>query len=123
MRYFEIVEKYEQTRKEGIELDKEYKDKKKGDAYRKRRTQIIHKMDKLKNQAEQLGTQGSICHVRGKRSRPHRKNPQIRVQESFNLYFVNVTEQEASALVKLHVKNVDIYQITFIKAGMIITSS
>lgn len=123
MKYFEIVEKYELVQKALVDLQVEYAEKKKGDVYQKRRLQLINKLDYLKRKALEIGTNGNLCHVRGKRSRPHRKNKQIMVQERFNLYFINVTETEASALVKLHVKNVVQYTMTFIRPGIIITTS
>ena len=123
MKYFEMVERFEIATKELKNLQIEYADKKKGDVYQKRRLQLINKLDHLKRKALAIGTIGTICHVQGKRSRPHRKNPQIMVQERFNLYFVNVSDEEASALVNLHVKNAVHYKITFIRPGIIITTS
>ena len=123
MKYFEILEKFEITQRELYELQNEYVDKKKGNVYQKRKLQLINKLDDLKNKALTIGTIGNICHVQGKRSRPHRKNPSIMVQERFNLYFVNVSDEEASALVNLHVKNAVHYKITFIRPGIIIISS
>ena len=122
-KYFEIVEKYNCTREQLLELDKEYVDKIKGDVYRKRKAQLILKMDDLKRMAERIGTNGIICHVQGKRQRPHRKNPKLMIQERFNLYFVDVTDQEVSALVKLHVPNVVHYNIIFIRPGVLIITS
>lgn len=122
-RYKEIVEQYNRTIEQGNELDLEYDNKKKGDAYQKRKFQLISKLDGLKQKMRSLGTHGNIVHVHGKRSRPNKKNPQVMVQERFNLYFVNVSPEEVSGLVKLHVANVDNYQITFIRPGQIITSS
>lgn len=123
MKYFEIVERYENTQKMLRDLLVEYTDKKKGNIYQKRRLQLINKLDDLKRKALTVGTMGNVCYVQGKRSRPHRKNPSIMVQERFNLYFVNVSDEEASALVKLHVKNVVHYKMTFIRPGIIITTS
>lgn len=123
MRYFEIVDKYKQTQQLLIELDFEYAEKPKGDTYSKRKIQLIDKLDDLQKKAKQLGTSGNICHITGKRSRPNAKNNKLQVQENFNLYFTNITEEEASALVKLHIKNLVYYKITFIRPGVIITSS
>lgn len=122
-RYTEIVEKFNRVREALRDLDKEYVDKQKGEVYQKRKLQLINKQESLKNSAKQIGTKGVVCHVRGKRSRPSLRNPSILIQESFNLYFTDITEEEASSLIKLHVKNVITYQVTFYKAGMIITSS
>ena len=122
-RYLEINEQYERIRQQMAELNEEYKDKKKGDAYMKRKMQLEEKGRSLIRKAEQIGTTGNICHIQGKRSRPHRKNPQILVQERFNLYFVKISESEASHLVHLHVKNVVQYTVRFIRAGVIITTS
>lgn len=123
MRYFEIREKYGIVQQELLTLEMEYKDKIKGEAYQKRKFQLINKLDDLKRKAREIGTNGNICHVRGKRSRPHIKNPRILIDERFNLYFVNVTEEEASALVSLHVSNIVQYTLTFIRPGKIITTS
>jgi len=123
MKYFEILEKYNIVLEELNKLNLEYADKKKGDAYQKRRFQLISKLDDLKRKALSVGVDGTICMVKGKRSRPHRKNPSIMVQERFNLYFINISEEEANALVKLHVKNVVQYTLTFVRPGIIITTS
>ena len=123
MKYFEISEKFNLVSEQLIELQIEYKEKKKGGVYQKRRLQLINKLDSLKRKSLEIGTMGNICQIQGKRSRHHRKNPSIMVQERFNLYFVNVDEKEASALVNLHVKNVVHYKITFIRPGIIITTS
>jgi len=122
-RYQEIAEKYAQTATQLQEHEEEYKGKKKGNIYEKRKNQLIAKGMDLQRKAKAIGTVGNICHVRGKRSRPHMKNPKILVQERFNLYFTNVSEEEASALVGLHVKNVVQYTITFMRPGIIITTS
>ena len=122
MRYREILEKFNRNRVLLEELEKEYADKKKGDAYQKRKFQLIKKQDALKKQAFNVGTQGNICHIHGKRSRPHKNNPKVMVTENYNLYFVNITEEEASALVKLHVKNSVYHTIRFIRPGVLITS-
>jgi len=123
MRYTEIIEKFNRNVELLQELDLDYAGKIKGDLYIKRKTQLINKQDALKKQALSLGTVGTICHVSGKRSRASRKNPQVQIQENFNLYFVNITETEASALTKLHVKNIVHHKITFYRPGVIITSS
>lgn len=123
MKYFEIVEKYNNVQQLIKRLEEEYKDKIKGKAYQKRKIQLIESLDFLKKQALQIGTKGTICHIHGKRSRPSLKNPSILVQENFNLYFTNISDQEALALVKLHVKNLVSYKMTFYRPGVIITSS
>lgn len=123
MKYFEIVEKFKRTQAQIIELDQEYENKKKGDAYQKRKIQLIQKLDDYKRLAMNLGTRFNICHISGKRQRPSRKNPQVLVTENFNLYFTNIDENEASGLVKLHVKNAISYKITFYKPGVIMTTS
>jgi len=122
-RYQEINQQYELCRTQLGDLDKEYEGKIKGDAYLKRKMQIENKGKDLIRKAQEIGTIGNICHVHGKRSRRSMKNPKILVQENFNLYFVNVSEEEASALVALHVKNVIYHTIRFIRPGIIITSS
>jgi hypothetical protein len=121
-RFMEINEQYERLRVQMAELVEEYKTKTKGDVYLKRKMQLEDKAKDYIRKAKEIGTNGNICHVHGKRSRPSIKNQTIMVQESFNLYFVNVSEEEASALVKLHVKNTISYSIKFIRPGVIITS-
>ncbi len=121
-RYKEIAQQYNRTLEQGQELDLEYDNKKKGDAYIKRKMQLQDKLKGLKKKAKSIGTTGNIVHIYGKRSRPNRKNPQVMVQERFNLYFVNVDPEEVSALVNLHVTNADNYQITFIRPGQLISS-
>ena len=122
-RYKEANEQYIRVIQQLQELDLEYEGKKKGDAYQKRKLQLIDKADALKKKVRGIGTSGNIIQIHGKRSRPNKKNPQILVQERFNLYFVNVDEEEVSALVKFHVKNVDTYQITIQRPGQIYITS
>lgn len=121
-RYKEVVEQYNRVLEQAEALDIEYDNKKKGDAYQKRKWQLQEKLKGLKKKAKSIGTTGNIVHVSGKRSRPNRKNPQVLVQERFNLYFVNVDPEEVSSLVNLHVKNADNYQVTILRPGQIITS-
>jgi len=121
-RYQEINEQYQRLKEQRAQLEEEYKDKKRGDAYLKRKMQLDSKGRQLILKAKAIGTNGNICHIHGKRSRPSIKNPQLMVQESFNLYFTNISETEASALVNLHVKNAIHYTIKFIRPGIIITS-
>ena len=122
-RYQEINEKYEICRRELVMLNKEYEGKIKGDVYNKKKMLLERRGFDLMRKAQEIGTTGNICHIQGKRSRPHMKNPRILVQERFNLYFVNVSEEEALALVKLHVKNVIQHTIKFVRPGIIITTS
>ena len=122
MRFFEINEQFEIEMKKKIELDKEYETKTKGDAYKTRSLQILNRLNDLKKQALQYGTTGTICHIHGVRHRPNRRNGQVMIKESFNLYLTNITEQEAPALVKLHVKNAIHYTISFIRPGLVITT-
>ena len=122
-RYTEANEKYIRVLQQFQELDLEYEGKKKGDAYQKRRLQLLNKADALKKKVRAIGTSGNVIHVHGKRSRPNRKNPKVLVQERFNLYFANVEPDEVSALVKFHVKNVDTYQVTIIRPGQIYVTS
>ena len=122
MRFFEINEQFEIELGKKISLEKEYEGKVKGEAYNKRYLQIVENLNSLKQKAMKYGTDGTICHIHGVRHRPHRKNNRVMVKESFNLYFSNITEQEAPILVKLHVKNAISYTISFITPGLIITS-
>lgn len=122
-RYQEINEEYSRTQALILELDMEYQNKIKGEVYNKRKLQLINKLDGLKKKALRIGVEGNICHIQGKRHRPHIKNPKILVTERFNLYFVNITEEEASALVKLHIKNAIQYTIRFIRPGIIINTN
>lgn len=122
MKFFEINEQFEIEMKKKIDLDKEYEGKIKGEAFQKRATQIINNLNDLKKKALNYGAIGNICHIHGVRQRPHRKNAQVLIKESFNLYLINISEQEAPSLVKLHVKNAISYTITFIRPGIVITS-
>ena len=122
-RYQQINQQYELCRTQLKELNKEYEGKTKGELYMKRKMQLETKGADLARKAREIGTTGNICHVHGKRTRRSLRNPKLLVQENFNLYFVNVTEEEASALVSLHVKNVIYHTIKFIRPGIIITSS
>jgi len=122
-RYKDFLEKYNRTRQRLEELELEYQDQKKGEIYLKRKNNLISYGKDIYRKMLNIGTSGNICHIQGKRSRPHVKNPNVMVQERFNLYFVNVSEEEVSALVKLHIKNVDHYIVKFIRPGMLIITS
>ena len=119
-RYFEVNEKFELKLRQMKDLEEEYQDKIKGETYKYKKGQIIKDLNDLKRQALAIGSFGNICHVHGVRQRPHRKNNQLMIKESFNLYFVNIHEDDANALVKLHVKNAVSYTIKFIRPGMLI---
>ena len=121
-KFDEINGQYSMVQKQMRELKEEYKDKKRGQVYQKRYVQLIKKLESFQRKAFNIGAGYLIAHVRGKRRRPSRKNPQISVIEGFNLYFVGVTEEEVSLLVKLHVKNMVEYTIRFIKSGLVITT-
>lgn len=122
-RYFEIAQKFEIFKSQLEELEKEYKDQIRGEVYRKKKTLILHKMNAVKQEALSLGSNGSICHVWGKLRRPHRKIRDISVIVPFNLYFINVAEEDVPKLVKLHVKNALEYSMKFIKPGVLLTTS
>jgi hypothetical protein len=119
-RYVEIQIQWERLEKEYRQLEEEYKGKPKGNIYQKRKIDILNKKDGLKHKALSIGTLGTICKVSGRRSRPSLKNPQVMVNERFNLFFVNVAEDEVSYLIGLHVKNVSQYKVEFYKPGKIL---
>jgi len=123
MNYFEIVERYNLIQGEIRELEKEYALNIKGEVYNKRKHQLITKLGDMKNKALSMGVNGHglIVHAKGKYTRPHRKNPKILVEESFELYLVGIREDEASHLVKLRVKNIKQFTITFIRPGQVLT--
>lgn len=122
-RYFEIAEKFQFVQHQLAELEEEYKDKIKGDIYKRKKSLYIKKLGAIKVEGLSLGSNGNICHVRGNLRRPHRRNPSIMVVVDFNLYFTNVAEEDVPKLVKLHVKNVLTYTIKYIRPGLVITSS
>ena len=122
-RYFEIAQKFTFVQSQIEELEAEYKDKIKGDVYRKKKALYIKKLEQIKQEALSLGSNGTLCHIHGKLRRPHRKSRDISVVVPFNLYFTNVAEEDVPKLVKLHVKNVLEYSIKFIKPGVVITTS
>lgn len=121
-RYTIILEEWKRLAEEDKQLDAEYKDKPKGDVHLKRKMDIIGKRDALKRKAMSIGTQHNICRVMGKRQRISRKNAQLMITERFNLYFTDVSEEEIHELVKLHVKNIIQYTVTFYKPGVILTT-
>lgn len=122
MKYFEINEKFEIKMKSLSELEKEYEGKTKGVTYTTRKASIIRDLNDLKNRALRIGTEGLICHIHGVRMRPHRKNGQVMVRESFNIYFINISEVESVPILKLHVKNAITYNVRFIQPGVLITT-
>jgi len=122
-RYKEIAQQYNRVLQQIEELNLEYEGKIKGDVYTKRKNQLYDKRDALMKKAKILGTTGNVVHVQGQRSRPAVRNKQVLIKERFNLYFINVHEDEISSLIKLHVPNVDFYKVSIYRPGMIITSS
>ena len=122
-RYQEISDDFDRIRQQISQLEDEYKDQIKGEVYSKRKLQLIEKAESLKRKAMEIGTVGTVCHIQGKRRRPQVKNPRLLTIERFNLYFVNVSEEEATKLVQLHVKNAIQYTIRFIRPGVIINTS
>lgn len=121
-RYALLVDEWERLNKEAIQVEEEYKDKLKGAIYLRRKLDISVKKDALKVKALNIGVQGIVCKVSGKRSRPSIKNPRILINERFNLFFIDITEEEVSFLVKLHVPNLIQYKVEFFKPGMILTT-
>jgi len=121
-RYLQIAGEWERLEKEYRQLEEEYKDSKKGAIYQKRKLDILNRKDALKRKALTIGTQGTICKVSGKRSRPSIKNPSILINERFNLFFVNVSEEEVSYLIGLHIKNLVQYKVEFYRPGKILTT-
>lgn len=121
-RYTLISQEWERLNTENAQLEEEYKDKIKGQIYQQRKFDLVKKQHALKQKALAIGTSGVLCKVSGKRSRPSRKNPSILIHERFNLFFIDVTEEEVSFLVKLHVKNLIQYKVEFYKPGLILTT-
>lgn len=121
-RYLEIQTQWAELEKQYRQLEEEYQGKTKGAIYQKRKIDILNKKDYFKNKALSIGTTGTVCKVSGRRSRPSLKNPQILVNERFNLFFVNVSEEEVSFLIGLHVKNVSQYKVEFYKPGKILVT-
>jgi len=121
-RYALILQEWDRIVLEEKQLEQEYEGKQKGNVYTKRKLDIITKKEKFRNQALNIGTVGTVCKVSGKRSRSSIKNPRVMINERFNLYFVNVTEEEVSFLVKLHIKNLIQHKIEFYKPGTILTT-
>jgi hypothetical protein len=121
-RYALILEEWNRIVTEEIQLNQEYEGKPKGNIYTQRSLDILNKKVKCKNQVSNIGTLGTICKVSGKRSRASLKNPRIMIQERFNLFFVNVSEEEVSFLVKFHVKNLIQYKVEFYQPGKILTT-
>lgn len=119
-RYLEIQTQWAELEKQYRQLEEEYQGKTKGAIYQKRKIDILNKKDYFKNKALSIGTTGTVCKVSGRRSRPSLKNPQVLVNERFNLFFVNVSEEEVSFLIGLHVKNVSQYKVEFYKPGKIL---
>lgn len=121
-RYLEIQTQWAELEKQYRQLEEEYQGKTKGAIYQKRKIDILNKKDYFKNKALSIGTTGTVCKVSGRRSRPSLKNPQVLVNERFNLFFVNVSEEEVSFLIGLHVKNVSQYKVEFYKPGKILVT-
>ena len=119
-RYLEIQTQWAELEKQYRQLEEEYQGKTKGAIYQKRKIDILNKKDYFKNKALSIGTTGTVCKVSGRRSRPSLKNPQVLINERFNLFFVNVSEEEVSFLIGLHVKNVSQYKVEFYKPGKIL---
>lgn len=121
-RFTEIAQKFAIVKKDIRDLEVYYETNIKGEVYNKRKAQLIKRLKDYQDKAKNIGSGYSVAHIRGKRRRPSKKNPTIFVIESFDLYFVAVTEEEAVQLIKLHVKNAISYKIEFIISGKIITT-
>ena len=122
-RFRELEKQFNRTVEQINQLNEEYDGHIKGEIFRKRKAQLIKKQKDIQTKARNIGVTGNICHIHGKRTRPSRKSPNVIVQETFNLYFVNISEEEAPQLAKLHVKNIISMTIKFIQPGVMITSS
>lgn len=122
-RYKALLEQYNRTRQQLEEHELIYTGITKGEAYRKRKAQLLDKGKGILKKMKEIGCHGNICHVQGKRSRPHAKNPRVQVQERFSIYFTNVAEDEVPALINLHIKNVVHHKVTFFRAGMLMVTS
>jgi hypothetical protein len=121
-RYKIILDEWQRLNQANTDLEKEYEGKIKGDAHLKRKLDILGRRDALKRKALSIGTQHNVCRVMGKRQRKSLKNPTLMVTQRFNLFFTDVSEEEVNDLVRLHVKNLIQYTVTFYKPGVILTT-
>lgn len=117
----DLQQKFNITQQQLAGLANDYKDKKKGLAYRKRYLQLVDKLEALKKQVLLYGTQGNIIEITGYRMRPKKRNPQINMKEKFQYYLVNVVPMDAHKLLEIRFKNIIEYQVRIIKPGEILT--
>lgn len=120
-RLVELHQTFNKTKERLIQLEVDYKDKKKGNVYTKQKSILTQKLNDTTESMKGLGKNAIICIVSGVYKRNHKKNPSIRVNQNFKIYFVNVTQDEVPFLLKLNIKyKIVKYTTTFIQAGEII---
>lgn len=119
-RFEELSDKFKQVQKSLIELQAEYKDKIRGEAYSKRYLLLIDKMNGLKRALEEYGSTGNIFKITGIRGTVNKKNSKLTINKKFELHLVNVHPEDVDRILRFRIKNLVQYNITFIKPGLII---
>lgn len=117
----EILQRFEITKNQMVDLQKEYQDKPRGTNYTTRYLQLVAKLDFFKKAFREYGSVYTIAKVKGTRTRIGKKVKNIMVTEKFELYFSNVLEEEVHTLIKLRYPNVISYSVEIIKTGIILT--
>lgn len=119
----ETQEKYDLIRKQSSDLEEEYRGKKKGDVYNKRRMTLLSKARGLLGKLKKLGTQYDVANVKGKVLKlPPSKDSRIRIVQEFEITFTGVSEQEAYHLTMIRLPTAYDIQIKMVIPGNIKSS-
>lgn len=108
---------FNNLKKQVASLEKEYESKVKGDSYRKRYTYLIDKMADIKKKYMEYGSGYTIMIIKGKRNRVSKRNPQLRLVESVELYLVGVQLDELDEIIRVRYPNIFEYTIRNVISG------
>ena len=103
------------------ELVEAYRDKQKGELYHKAYTLNVQKLRDLQKKYLEYGSGYTIIIVRGIRKRPSKRTPSIMVNESFELYLVNVFMEDIPEWLSKKYKNIISYKLEELKSGTLIS--
>lgn len=118
----DILARYERVKQQAKQLEEEYKDKKRGEAFVTRFNQIQEKAQWLTSLWINYGNVGTIVHIKGKRIRNNKRHTNLKVEENFEIYLGNIDMEDIPELIKKRYPNIVKYTITEIQTNKIITS-
>ena len=103
------------------ELVEAYRDKQKGELYHKAYKLNVAKMQDLQKKYMEYGSGYTIITIKGIRKRPSKRTPSIMVNESFELYLVNVFMEDIPEWLSKKYKNIISYKLEELKSGTLIS--